>query len=62
MKKIAIMVLSIIYRRWLWDEECGTYSRIIRVKGWRTMLIEKTTKRGTPGQRLTISPCFWWFS
>lgn len=55
-------IFRIVYRRWLWDKSNGTYSRVIRVKSWRTALIERVTKRGTPGQRWTISPCFWWFT
>jgi len=49
-------LFALIYKKWIYYENCGRYAKIIKVKGWRTALIE------TPyGERMTVSPCFWWF-
>jgi len=45
-----------IYKRWLYHPSTGCYDKVIRVKGWRSALIEDKW-----GQRSTITPIFWWF-
>jgi hypothetical protein len=50
-------IFSIVYRRWLWCEFTQRHDRVIRVKGWRTAIVESAGKR-----RHTMSPCFLWFT
>ena len=33
-------LFRLIYRRWLWDSHFKMYARIIKVKGWRTALVD----------------------
>ena len=47
-------LFSIIWRRWLTDTFYGDYKKVVRIKGWRTALVE--SRKG--GNRQTISPCF----
>jgi hypothetical protein len=51
---ITRWLFSIIYRKWLWSSYSKTYSKVIRVKGWRTALIERDGY-----ERSTITPIFW---
>lgn len=51
---ITRWLFSIIYKRWLWSSYSKTYSEVIKVKGWRTALIERGGY-----ERLTITPIFW---
>lgn len=44
-------LFALVYRKWL-----DKGDKVIRVKGWRTALIET---RG--GNRKTMTPIFWWF-
>jgi hypothetical protein len=48
-------LFSVIYRRWLWDSFAERYETVVRVKGWRTAIVESA------GARKVISPCFLWF-
>lgn len=43
---------SAVWRRWMLDSR-GRKLRVVRVKGWRTALVE-----GYYGERQTITPCF----
>jgi len=52
--KIIRWLWALIYRKYLWDYHYKSYSKVIRVKGWRTALIEMPKVR----YRKTISPCF----
>ena len=51
--KVIIWLWSFIWQRWLTDK------KVIKVKGWRTAIVE-SAKWG--GDRQTISPCFWVFN
>ena len=44
---------SMIYRKWLLNDFCGNYNKVLKVRGWRTALVESCT------DRKTITPCFW---
>lgn len=44
---------SIVWKRWLWNDYFKDYDRVIKVKGWRTAIIEDKAKH-----RATNSPCF----
>jgi len=49
-------IFSFIWHRRLLNEFTGKYDAVIKVKGWRTVLVENAY-----GARQTISFCFWWF-
>ena len=44
-----------IYKKWLWDDFYKAYDKVIKVKGWRTAIVQN------PTGRKTITPCFWIF-
>jgi len=54
-QKLLCWLYPIFYSKWLTDTS-GENSKVIKVRGWRTALIE--TRWGT---RMTITICFWWF-
>lgn len=45
-----------VYRRWLWCSFSKKYYCVIRVKGWRTAIVQNPC-----AHRSTMSPCFLWF-
>ena len=45
-------LFSIVWFAWL-----GPDDKVIKVKGWRTALIDENGY-----QRKTITVCFWWFN
>lgn len=51
--KIARWLWAIIWKKWLWNDFYQEYGKVIKVKGWRTALVE------TPTSRVTITPLFW---
>ncbi len=55
-QRILIPIYSWIFRNYLFYHIGNTEhkGKIVRVKGWRTMLVD------CPG-RMTIAPIFWWF-
>lgn len=57
MKKIIILIFSFIWQKRLsgnsWN---GKPMKVIKVKGWRTAIVESC------GNRMTISFCFWFFN
>lgn len=50
---------ALVYRRWLWSDFYQKHARVIRVRSWRTALIEEVGRSGKPAARKTITPCFW---
>lgn len=53
-QRVLCWLFAIIYRRWLWDDWCGKPATVIKVRGWRTAIIQ------IAGQRRTMTACFWW--
>ena len=47
---------ALVYRRWLYDDYYKNYYKVLRVKGWRSALVERKS-----GERMSLSPCFLWF-
>ena len=62
MQKILRPLYALIWRRWLtrawhcYSKGPPYQAKIIRVKGWRTMLVEDRF-----GKLETVTPCFLWF-
>ena len=53
LERFVISIFTVIYRKYLKDQFTGKYSKIVEIKGWRTILID------TPvGQRIRITPLF----
>jgi hypothetical protein len=48
-------IWSIIWMHWLWNPIKHRYNTVIKVKGWRTAVIEDGDERSV------MSPCFWIF-
>lgn len=46
---------SIIYKKWLWCSYTKKYYKVIKVKGWRTAIIDNGCSRKSR------TPIFWWF-
>lgn len=53
--KFLCFLFSKIYKKWLFDSFSGKYWKPIKVKGWRTALVDLN------GRRQTTTPCFWIF-
>lgn len=49
--KIVRWLWSIIYKKHLWDDFHKCHRTVIKVKGWRTAIVDSKT------QRYTITPC-----
>jgi hypothetical protein len=54
--KFIIWIWWKIYKKWLYVSFYKKYSTVIKVKGWRTALVEDAGKH-----RSTITPIFWYF-
>jgi hypothetical protein len=56
MQHVLCFVFSLIYKRWLYDDYSKSFDTVVKVKGWRTALVDS---KG--GSRRSMSPCFWIF-
>ena len=52
-QRMLCWIFAVVYRRWLWDDWAGKPATVVKVKGWRTALIDSS--RG----RSTMTPLFW---
>ncbi len=50
------LIWKLVWLKWLWSDYFKCYATVIKVKGWRTAIVEW---KGC--SRMTISPCFLWF-
>ena len=55
-QRVLCLLFALVYRRWLHNSWFNNHDRVIKVKGWRTAIVEDKAAR-----RMTISPCFWFF-
>jgi len=55
LERMVILLWSLVWRHWLLDGHTGKYCKVVRVKGWRTALVDSPSKA-----RMTITPMFKW--
>jgi hypothetical protein len=53
MKKVVNVIWALIWRKWLWNSYDQDYEKVIKVKGWRTAIVQDKS-----AHRRSISPCF----
>lgn len=53
MNRVLCFIASIVYRRWLYDGFTGRYCKVVKVKGWKTLLVDRPA-----AGRQTIQPVF----
>ena len=46
------IIFSFVWRKWLYDYHTGKQSKVIKVRGWRSALIDKPF-----GQRMGVTFC-----
>jgi len=75
--KLTRFLWSVIWDKWLWNSYYHDYFTVVKVKGWRTAIVEyrgiekhtmtmKKVKGNMTAERggvdgYTMSPCFWHF-